>query len=81
MESAFCFRLVCPTTRLAVTGATTTVATGTDDTVMDTTALSLSDVAVMIAPPGATAVTNPLSVMVATEAALVAHEIGRPAST
>ena len=65
-----CF--VAPTATLAVAGATVTVATGADTT---TAAVPLlpSDVAVMVAVPGATAVTTPLVETVAMAALLDVH--------
>src|SRR6266853_4354523 len=51
---------VCPTVRLAVAGATATVATGTAVTVIAAALLLPSLVAVMVAAPAATPVTRPL---------------------
>src|SRR5688572_19764074 len=71
-------RDVCPTTRLLVTGVTSTPATGTSETVIVATALFPSDDAVMMAAPAPRAVTIPASVTVATDASLLTQEIGRP---
>src|SRR5688572_12891912 len=68
---------VCPTTRSLDSGDSTTLATGTADTVIDATALLPSLLAVMIAPPTASAVTCPLSVTVAIAGSLVVQTIGR----
>ena len=74
-------REVCPTTRLLVTGVTSTPATGTSETVIVATALFPSDDAVMMAAPAPKAVTSPALVTVATDASLLTHETGRPVRT
>src|SRR5690242_587983 len=63
---------------LAVAGLTVTEATGTLVTVMADVPLCPSLVAVMVAEPAATPVTNPLAETVATAALLVAQVTTRP---
>jgi hypothetical protein len=64
--------------RLAIAGVTVTEATGTFVTVMADVPLFPSLVAVIVAEPAATPVTNPLAETVATAALLVAHVTTRP---
>ena len=59
---------VWPTTTLLVAGASSIVATGTNETVIVATELLPSDEAVMMAAPAPSAVIIPASVKVATEA-------------
>src|SRR5262245_7474339 len=70
-----------PTTRLAVAGATVTVATGTAVTVIAEVADFPSLVAVIVADPAATALTRPLAETVATPGALLDHVTTRPLKT
>lgn len=65
---------------LALTGLTLTDATGTRLTAIVAPAVFPSTVAVIVAEPGATAVTIPVVEMVATELALVAHDTDLPVS-
>src|SRR5437773_2776571 len=60
-----------PTNRLAEAGLTVKEATGTRDTVMAAVPLLPSLVAVIVAEPAATAVTNPLLLTVATAVLLL----------
>src|SRR5436309_3385268 len=69
---------VCPTVRLAVAGATATVATGTDVTVIAAVLLLLSLVALIVAEPAATLVTRPLGLTRATVVSLLPHVTVRP---
>src|SRR3989442_4279426 len=71
---------VWPTCRLAVAGLTVTDATGTADTVIAVVALLPSLVAVIVAAPTATPVTNPLALTVAAAGLLLAHVTTRPDS-
>jgi hypothetical protein len=71
---------VCPTVTVAEAGLTLTDATGTGVTVIDDVPLCPSLVAVMVAEPVATPVTNPLPLTVASPASLLAHVITRPTS-
>src|SRR5439155_8544303 len=70
---------VCPTVRLAVAGETVTEATGTVVTVIAAVLVFPSLVAVMVAEPGATPVTWPLGLTVATVVSLLFHVTVRPA--
>jgi hypothetical protein len=69
--------VVAPTWRLAAAGLTVTDATGTLVTAMADVPLLPSLVAVMVAEPAATPVTNPLALTVATAALLLAHVTAR----
>src|SRR6266404_6454904 len=69
---------VAPTTKLTIAGATVTEATGTFVTVTADVALFPSVVAVIVAEPAATPVTNPLAETVAAATLLVAHVTARP---
>jgi hypothetical protein len=73
--------IVPPGARLSVGGATTTVLTGTGDTVIVLDPLLPSLVAVIVAVPVATAVTEPNAVTAATAALLVAHVTTRSVTT
>src|SRR6266566_7183700 len=70
--------VVAPTLTLAVVGLTVTEATGTLVTVMADVPLGPSLVAVIVAEPAATPVTNPLAETVAMAALLVAQVTARP---
>src|SRR5438128_1945878 len=70
---------VCPTATLAVAGETVTEATGTVVTVIAAVLVFPSLVAVMVAEPGATPVTWPLGLTVATVVSLLFHVTVRPA--
>src|SRR5439155_21048864 len=70
--------VVAPTVRLAVAGLTVTEATGTLVTVMADVPLCPSLVAVIVAEPAATPVTNPFAETVAAAALLVAQVTTRP---
>jgi len=72
--------VVAPTVRLAAAGLSVTEATGTVVTVMVDVPLCPSLVAVIVAEPAATPVTNPLALTVTTAALLVAHVTTRPLS-
>src|SRR5262249_19336045 len=75
--------VVCPTVRLDAFNATVTVATGTGGGALTVTAavpVFPSLIAVIVAEPGATAVTRPLELTVAIPAALVDHVTVRPVS-
>ena len=67
-----------PTVTVAAVGLTVTEATGTLVTVMADVPLFPSLVAVIVAEPAATPVTNPLALTVATAALLVAQVTTRP---
>src|SRR5213080_2136811 len=69
---------VCPCGIVTVGGVTATAATGTLATVTDAVPLCPSLVAVIVAAPGATAVTRPLPLTVATALFPLAHVITRP---
>jgi len=69
---------VAPTVKLAVAGLTVTEATGTLVTVTVAVPLCPSLVAVIVAEPAATPVTNPLAETVAAAALLVAQVTTRP---
>src|SRR5205807_172959 len=71
---------VCPPCRLAVAGLTVTDATGTLATVIAAVPLFPSLVAVTVAAPAATPVTNPLPLTVAAAGLLDAHVTTRPVS-
>src|ERR1035437_476688 len=66
--------------RVEVAGETVTLATGGGDTVMVEVPVFVSLVAVIVAVPGATAVTSPLALTVALVASDVAHVTARPES-
>src|SRR5437773_8616427 len=70
--------VVAPAVRLAIAGLTVTEATGTLVTVMADVPLCPSLVAVIVAEPAATPVTNPLAETVAAAALLVAQVTTRP---
>src|SRR5205807_155899 len=70
--------VVAPTGRPAAAGLTVTEATGTLVTVMADVPLCPSLVAVIVAEPAATPVTNPLAETVATAALLVTQVTARP---
>src|SRR3989440_4674378 len=70
--------VVAPTVTPTAVGLTVTEATGTLLTVMADVPLCPSLVAVIVAEPAATPVTNPLTPTVATAALLVAHVTARP---
>src|SRR3989441_712380 len=72
--------VVAPTGTLAVAGLTATDATGTTLTVIAAEPDWPSLVAVIVAVPAATPLTNPLPLTVATDALLVAHVTTRPPS-
>src|SRR5436309_9754194 len=69
---------VCPCGIVTAGGVTATAATGTLATVTDAVPLCPSLVAVIVAAPGATAVTRPLPLTVATALFPLAHVITRP---
>src|ERR1019366_9134556 len=71
---------VAPMTNVAVAGVTVTVATGIGLTVMVAVPVFVSLVAVIVAVPGATAVTSPLVLTVALVASDVPHVTVRPES-
>ncbi len=71
---------VCPVVTLTDAGLTLTDATGTGVTVTADVPLCPSLVAVIVAEPGATAVTRPLPFTVARAVLLVPHVTTRPAS-
>src|SRR3989442_3351673 len=71
---------VWPTCRLAVAGLTVTDARATADRVIAVVALWPSLVAVIVAAPTATPVTNPLALTVAAAGLLLAHVTTRPDS-
>ncbi len=73
--------VLCPTTRAPLSGARAMLATGTCETVIEATPVCPSQLALMIAPPAATAVTSPPAVTVATVVLLDDHVTGRPDST
>jgi hypothetical protein len=73
--------VVVPSTRLFVAGATVTLATGTGVTVSVAVPDFPSLVAVIVAPPGATAVTTPPGDTVATVVLLDAQATARPVTT
>ncbi len=73
--------VVVPSTIDGEASVTTTALTGTGDTVTVAVALCPSLVAVMVAVPGATAVTRPLPLTVATPVADEVQLTARPAST
>src|SRR5947209_13105623 len=70
--------VVAPTVTPTAVGLTVTEATGTLVTVMADVPLCPSLVAVIVAEPAATPVTNPLADTVAAAALLVAHVTARP---
>src|SRR3989442_15083640 len=69
---------VAPTSRLAIAGVTVTEATGTFVTVIADVPLFPSLVAVIVADPATTPLTNPLAQTLATAALLLAHVTTRP---
>src|SRR5881398_1222546 len=69
---------VCPCGIVTAGGVTATAATGTLATVTDAVPLFPSLVAVIVAAPGATAVTRPLPLTVATPGALLPQVTARP---
>src|SRR5947207_618883 len=69
---------VAPASRLAVAGLTVSDATGTVVTVTAAVPLLPSLVAVIVAAPGATLVTSPVPLTVATAGVLLAQVTGRP---
>jgi hypothetical protein len=71
---------VAPTSRLAAAGLTVTLATGTLVTVTADVPLIPSLVAVIVAEPATTPVTNPLALTVTTAVLLLAHVTTRPVS-
>jgi len=73
--------VVPPTSRLTVAGLTVTDATGTVATLTAAVPLIPSLVAVMVAAPAASVVTNPLALTVAIAGLLVAQLTTRPVST
>jgi len=72
---------VTPTTRLAEDGVTVTVLTGASVTVIEDVPVFVSLVAVIVAPPAATAVTRPFPSTVAAAGLLDVHVTNRPVST
>jgi len=71
---------VWPTITPRVGGVTVTLATGTGMTVTDAEALCPSLVAITVAVPGASAVTRPAALTVATASLSLAHVTTRPVS-
>ena len=76
-----CNCAVCPSIRLSDGGWTSIDATGIAVTVTEAGVLFPSDVALMMAPPGASAVTLPEALTVATRSLLLDQVMGRSAST